>query len=83
MYTMHLDFFVFANCYQRRVLAIRVTMDGASMTRLVNTRHSYFHISDMSSQYALLLCSHQWRIFSIHVAAIFTSVMRLYMSLIS
>jgi hypothetical protein len=76
MYTVdpYFFFFVFVNCYQRRVLAIRVTNDSTSVTRLLNTHRCYLHISDASSQYTSLLSSHQWRVFSIHVATIFTSM---------
>jgi len=47
-------FFLFANCYQRRVLAICVINDGTSVT--------VFSI-------CVAAISHQWRVFSICVSA--------------
>jgi hypothetical protein len=48
-----------------------------SVTRFLNAHRCYLHISDAFSQFASLLSSHQWRVFSTRVAAIFTSVTRL------
>jgi hypothetical protein len=41
MYTMYLFFFVSVNRYQRRVLAVRVTEEESSVTRLLSPRRCY------------------------------------------